>query len=145
MSARFWSKVQRGDGCWEWQGGTNSDGYGSHSVCGVNWKAHRYAWHITNGPIKDGLYVCHMCDNRTCVNPAHMFLGTVYDNISDMDQKGRRAVGTQNGKAKMTEAIVHRVRELRSLGYSFTEIAAQVGMSKGAVQHVVSGATWSHL
>lgn len=91
-SERFWSKVNKEapGGCWEWTAGLNSAGYGQFS----NWpsapqRAHRVSWEFANGEIPDGLCVLHRCDNRPCVNPAHLFLGTKGDNIRDCFAKGR--------------------------------------------------------
>jgi hypothetical protein len=86
---RFWEKVQKGDGCWVWSGGLIS-GYGRFVVRhGLYVRAYRFSYELANGPIPDGLFVCHRCDNPPCVNPAHLFLGTCKDNFEDMRAKGR--------------------------------------------------------
>jgi hypothetical protein len=91
----FWSRVALGDDreCWEWRGRTTRAGYGQTDV--LNWPvlAHRIAWVMAFGVIENGLYVLHSCDNRPCVNPAHLFLGTQKDNINDMIRKGRQRFG----------------------------------------------------
>jgi hypothetical protein len=92
LEERFWSKVRRGTKfeCWEWQAARNDDGYGlcrggSRSIEG----AHRVSWRLANGEIPEGQQILHRCDNRACVNPAHLFLGSQQDNIADMLAKGR--------------------------------------------------------
>jgi hypothetical protein len=87
---RFWSKVRKTEGCWEWTAGTYRKGYGKFSVArSTNAQAHRVSWQMGSGPIPDGLFVCHHCDNPSCVRPDHLFLGTNRDNVRDCVQKGR--------------------------------------------------------
>lgn len=87
--SRFWAKVEKADGCWNWTGARSPDGYGLFKVDAyraVN--AHRYSFECENGPIGKS-YVCHKCDNRRCVRPDHLFLGDVRINWADMVLKGR--------------------------------------------------------
>lgn len=77
-------------GCWLWLGWVNAKGYGRMYARGTNVGAHRFAWSAVNGSIPAGLYVCHKCDTPSCVNPAHLFLGTPTDNNHDMVAKKRQ-------------------------------------------------------
>lgn len=89
--AKFWSRVDipRKDAlCWTWTA-AKIKGYGTMNVGGKNCGAHRIAWELFNGPIPDGLHACHHCDNPSCVNPSHIFLGTHQDNMADKQAKGR--------------------------------------------------------
>jgi hypothetical protein len=91
---RFWRRVNRTDGCWLWTGARKTSGYGEINIGGAIWDTHRLAWTITQGPIPDGLCVLHTCDVRPCVNPDHLWLGTIADNNRDMFAKGRnRSLG----------------------------------------------------
>lgn len=94
---RFWAKVVKGDGCWEWQGARDRKGYG---VCAIGNRrtatAHRWLYEQTHGELPDHIYVCHHCDNPRCVRPDHLFIGTAKDNAHDAIQKGRFRYGFQN-------------------------------------------------
>lgn len=91
---RFWSKVKITEGCWEWVGSKQIGGYGELRATRT-WKvlAHRVSWQLHYGRIPEGFYVCHHCDNRCCVRPDHLFLGTAQDNTDDMIAKGRQIRG----------------------------------------------------
>lgn len=86
LAERLWSKVQKTDGCWLYQGGKAAHGYGQF----LSQRAHRVAWAVTYGPIPAGLHVCHRCDVAACVRPDHLFLGTAQDNMFDCELKGRQ-------------------------------------------------------
>lgn len=86
---RFWKKVKKSEGCWEWLAVVSSRGYGTFSLNYKSVSAHRYSYQLHFGEIPDGLLVCHTCDNPRCVNPDHLFLGTSLDNNHDMIKKGR--------------------------------------------------------
>ena len=119
------------------------------------WKiayAHRIAWQLTRGPIPDGLLVCHSCDNRACVNPEHLFLGTVRDNTQDAILKGRwdprrlgqtGALGEKNGRARLTWNQVREIRTRYSLGnIGYQRLAKEYGIGKTTVYHIIKGEDW---
>lgn len=142
----FMARVEkRESGCWEWTGVIIPDGYGQ--VGCRHKKTHRVAYELMVGPIPDGLCVLHRCDNPPCVNPDHLFLGTVADNNADRDAKGRhRALqGSANGSAKLDERRVCEIREMLRNGVRGVDIAREFGVSPSAVSLIATGRRWDHL
>lgn len=143
---RFWTKVdKRGpDDCWRWTAGLTRNGYGAfHGIQGKT--AHRMAYTVAFGAPAFGLHVLHKCDNRKCVNPAHLFLGTQTDNMTDMVAKQRQARGGAHSQAKLTEAQVRDMRALATAGVSHRDLAASFSVGRSYVSAVVTRARWSHL
>ena len=111
--------VLSSDQCWLWQGAKLKNGYGVVKHQGKQYKAHRASFLVHRGQIKDGLLVCHHCDNPSCVNPAHLFLGTPQDNMTDKVLKGRQSRGEAHartfvGSEKYRSAIVRGEKHGRS-------------------------------
>lgn len=150
---RFLERVTVGAGCWLWLGKPNGAGYGMISHNGRGERAHRVSWMLHRGAIPDGISVLHHCDNRMCVNPAHLFLGTIADNNADMCQKGRARYwfrvnpprGVKHHRAKLTDADVVRIREAAKTGLSHRAIAETFGVSRPTVTRVVAAKGWKHV
>lgn len=152
---RFFDKIDKSDSCWNWSGAIRSKrtGYGAFKYLGKVVDAHRVSWMIHFGDIPDGLLVCHKCDNRRCVNPAHLFLGTNSDNSIDAFNKGRVSVPDgkrfRNGHrpsnsvidddlcAKIKSAIVNRPQ-----GKTLSDIAEEFNVKYQAVRDISSNRTY---
>jgi hypothetical protein len=140
-------------GCWEWQRFLNHGGYGRLVIGSRIDKtrttilAHRYAWITYVGAIPDGLYVLHKCDNRRCLNPDHLFLGSKLDNARDRDAKGRNRplIGTDQKAAKLTDEAVIRMRKLRASGISYIRIANMFCVHKKTCMNAIKGLRWKHV
>lgn len=163
----FWGKVDRSQGsnaCWLWQSSLSQDGYGKFIASGKHFRAHRFAWQITNGVIPDGLQVLHNCpdgDNPKCVNPAHLWLGTDVDNMKDRHDKGHYATGEnhplvrnpekavrgeQSPNTNFTNEIVLEIRQLYATGkYSQPQLAKMFGSSHSTIGRIVNRQVWKHI
>lgn len=142
LEERFETKVKFAvNKCWVWQASFNQSGYGIIGYSG-NTLAHRVAYTLYIGPIPEGLCVLHTCDNRLCVNPAHLFLGTNADNVSDRVQKGRTAStkGKQNGWSKLSDTDILEIQELIDEGLlTLAEIGERYGVVKSTVFRIKMG------
>ena len=137
---RFESKVDRSGDCHEWRGSVAKNGYGYFHRDGKTHYAHRVAYELENGPTD--LQVMHSCDNRKCVNPAHLRAGTRAENMADMTSKLRQAHGTKNGHAKLSEDAV---RAIRIAAGTHAAIAKAYGVSQATVTMLKGGRTWRHV
>ena len=152
LADRFWPKVdKRGpDECWPWTAyispyiGYGWMGRGGRGNGGLN--SHRASWEVHFGPVPDGLCVLHKCDNRVCVNPAHLFLGTKGDNMRDCIKKGRYRNGYLRGEAsplaKLTEV---QVREILADSRKSSEIARAYNVSHAAIWMIKTRRKWRHV
>ncbi len=129
---------------------TTNGGYGRIRH-GNDTLAHRLAWKIYHGEIATGLCVLHKCDTPSCVNPAHLFLGTYSDNIADMDRKGRAhrhvigaRTGEMNGRAKLTTDEVISIRDGAVKG-QYSRFARELGVAPTLVRRIALGQAWKHL
>jgi hypothetical protein len=141
---RFWPKVDvRGPKeCWWWTACRLPAGYGRFSVNGRMVLAHRYVYELVYGIDPGDLQVLHTCDNPSCCNPAHLFLGTQADNMADMEAKGRQSRGIDRPAAKLTEEGVREARRLSADGWSQRKIADKLGVNQATIWFVLNGKTW---
>lgn len=140
---RFWLSVNKSDGCWEWHA-SKSKGYGAFYFDGMMWKAHRFSYLLKHGFVAYGMDVCHQCDNRGCVNPDHLFIGSRLDNMRDAVTKGRIAKGETKKNTKLTELAVRAIRDLAK-SFSQRELSRRFGVSLHTVQAILNGVTWKHV
>lgn len=135
--ARFWASVARSDNCWLWTRHRLPAGYGLVRRGGVRMYAHRVAWSIVNGPIPDGMLVCHRCDNPPCCNPDHLFLGSHLANMQDRDAKNRGFL-----KRWISDATIKEIIRLYALDSRFgrqAELGRQFGLDRVTINMIVRG------
>lgn len=140
---RFWEKVDKTFGCWFWTGATYPKGYGLFTFQGRTWRTNRFIWTVTFGAVPEGLFVCHRCDNPSCVKPDHLFLGTHQDNMADMTRKSRRGKGSARGK--LTPQTVRGIRTALKGTSTQHEIARQFGVNQSTIRDIKHRYTWKHV
>lgn len=156
LKQRFWSKAKKGPTCWLWQGNKNN-GYGVFYFKGKPISAHRFSYELANGPIPTGLRVIHQCNEKSCINPAHLFLGTQGDNLRDAISKGRWRPGCHRGEQIGTSKLTaEQVREIKRLyrgdkrlhpnrELSLAEVGERFNVSGSTVHLIITGKRWSHV
>lgn len=149
---RFWPKVdKRGpDECWNWVACCMPLGYGIFGENKVNLLAHRVSWGLANGPIpkdENGKTLCvlHKCDNTSCVNPSHLFIGTQSHNLSDMTEKGRRSYGENHGNSKLTEIEVRVIRSYVDAGITLKAMGDIFGVKTSCIWSLCNYRTWRNI
>lgn len=146
LEERFWKKVNvlSPDECWEWTASLTKKGYGSFGWVSGSEYAHRVSWILRFGDIPDDLHVLHSCDNRKCVNPDHLFLGTTQDNSKDMVSKGRSMTNEKNPMSKLNAEKVREIRDiLRSPSRpSHRKLAKMFDVSSGTISLIGSNHIW---
>ncbi len=146
LELEFWKRVEKlanESGCWLWTGDAYPNGYGRLCALGASHAAHRLSYEIHKGSI-DKPCVLHRCDTKSCVNPEHLFTGTLDDNNKDKVKKGRQIKGERQYNAKLNPVLV---REIRQLSESFSDrtIAKLFGMGRQPIRKVINRVTWKHV
>lgn len=150
--AKFWSRVSKGSGCWNWIGGTlnkRTDPRGKMSWRGRATLAYRISWELEHGaPPPADMHVCHTCDNGLCVRPSHLFLGRDLENVRDMWAKGRAVlpphpIGMEHPRVRHDDSFVRSARETVAANglASLAALAEQIGVSRGTLHSWVTGQT----
>lgn len=130
------------DSCWLWTGCKDKDGYGQLFFGSKKYRSHRVAYEVYKGTIDAHLMVCHTCDNPSCVNPEHLFLGTCKDNLEDASRKRRMSEGQRNGKAKLTTL---QVSEIRASTIGSSELARYYGVDRHQISRIRNNQSWREL
>lgn len=146
---QFLKKVKKiRNGCWEWQGSL-SHGYGQISYKKKTVRTHRLSYLLFKGEIPDNLIVCHSCDNKKCVKPDHLWLGTWKDNMQDKVRKGRQGhhgiIGEKATNAKFTNKQVLEIKAKIKKGIRQADIAREYNVSRRYIHNIKFGLTWLHI
>jgi hypothetical protein len=144
------------NGCWEFSGCKMPNGYGKVTVNKKTWLSHRYSYFLKNGEIPNGMHVCHTCDNRICINPEHLFLGTRKDNMQDMIKKKRnnfsglrtndwnekananKPRGENHWNIKHSDETINKIKKLAEIGIRQIDIAEMFGLRQGYISNVIN-------
>ena len=136
----FWNQVLKGEGCWEWMGNLVTNGYGRVGCNNLFYSTHRLSYELAYGPIPDGMLVCHKCDNRKCVRPNHLFLGTTQDNVDDKMRKGRHVAGKHSVLTK--EKVQAIISEYVPGEVTYATLGEKYGVSPSTIWKVIKGKSW---
>lgn len=158
---RFWSKVEKADGCWLWKGSRCQKGYGIFVIRGKNYQAHRLSYELAYGITLGSVLGCHSCDTPSCVNPQHIWPGTQAENMADRDRKGRTARGTRHGtktkpnsvargeqvgNAKLTASQVIEIRQRYANGdHALKKLSKEYGLTPSNIYKIAMHKVWRHI
>lgn len=149
---RFWGKINilNNNDCWEWNAAKTIDGYGRFKIAGKNYSPHRLVYETFFCNIPDKMDICHKCDNPSCCNPNHLFLGTRSDNMKDCYTKGRslhilkmeKLRGEETKQAKLTNEMVLEAKRLYSLGIRGEKLCSKFPVHKTNLYRAIRGVTY---
>ena len=155
LAKNLMSRIERTeDDCWRWTKTIGTTGYGFSYLHGRPIKTHRLSYLLFRGPLIPGMFICHKCDNKWCVNPGHLYQGTVKDNVRDAQARGQMkiakpkpgyAMGEKHCCAKLNNESAKKIIELRRSGFQYKEIAKELGVHLVTVADVIKGKTWKHI
>jgi len=143
-----WKKIdiKDKDDCWDWNGAKDKDEYGRMSINCILKYSHRIVYEETHGSIPSGLYILHKCNNPSCCNPNHLYIGTQYTNAKQMVFEHRQARWNRNGQAKLNKDGVLKIRFLYSTGeYSCGDLGKIFGISRQQIYRIIKNKNWKHL
>lgn len=145
FQSRFWARVSKSDGCWNWMGAKDRLGYGRVFKNGRTMHAHRAIYIELFGTINSKrIFVCHKCDNPACVNPKHLFLGTIQDNTADMDKKGRR-ITLRGEQCPWSKLSADQVLEIAKSTQNNIALGKKYGVSSATIFCVKHKKHWKHI
>lgn len=146
---RFHEKWQldKETGCWIWVASKAGNGYGQIKIPNTRKQiyAHRLSYMIHHGELADDMFICHACDNPSCVKPSHLFSGTCKDNLQDMKSKGRHLYGDKNKKAKLNDDKVRHIFKMSAEGVSQGDIAVMFDVCQATIWKILHGLRYSHI
>lgn len=143
----FYERITKSEYCWIWNGSKDKNGYGKLRFNNKELRAHRVSWKIHYGEIPKNIFVCHKCDNPSCTNPEHLFLGTAKDNTNDMIRKGRKifSIGEKSSNAKLNETQVIEILKLLKIENNIDKIAEMFCVHKNTISCIKHKRTWKYL
>lgn len=144
---RFFGKVRKTKTCWFWTGAKRGGGYGIIIQDGKRRCATHVSLELHGRKVPEGMYVLHACDIPACVNPDHLWLGTLSDNTRDCEAKGRanHPVGEKNGRARLNASQVEVIKQMYKEGRPMNNLWKLYRVTRQAIRNVVHGKSWKHL